>query len=290
MVSSPLKTRSAAACPLLGAFLFTSSPDNAEIMAFAGYDLLVIDREHVAGDMAEAVHQLRAIRSVSDVPVLVRIRDHGEGSIKPLLDAGYDGIIAANISSTEAARALVTACHYPPLGRRGAHFTVSRAARYGANANYAAETRDTLFLAAMIESRAGFAAIEAIAAVAGIDMLFLGPLDLTADFGEFGDLSSVTLHNTLKEAERRILASGKLLGGALLPGLDANDAARRGYHLVTGASDVSLLTAAASEWLRTKRVSRTSTRSGDFLTQPSVLKRFRQAGSEKSGRQAPALE
>jgi 4-hydroxy-2-oxoheptanedioate aldolase len=152
----------------------------------------------------------------------------------------------------------------PPLGRRGAHFTVSRAARYGANANYAAETRDALFLAAMIESRAGFAAIEAIAAVAGIDMLFLGPLDLTADFGAFGDLSSAALHETLNEAERRILASGKLLGGALLPGLDANDATRRGYHLVTGASDVSLLTAASSGWLRTKRVSRTSTRSARF--------------------------
>ena len=248
MVSRPLKSASADG-PLLGAFLFTPSPDNAEIMALAGYDVLIVDREHVAGDMAEAVHQLRAIRSVSDVPVLVRIRNHREGSIKPLLDAGFDGIIAANVASAEAARAIVAACHYPPLGRRGAHFTVSRAARYGHDANYASEARDNIFVGAMIESGAGFAALEAIAAVKGIDMLFLGPLDLTADFGIFGDLHSEALHRILEVAELRILRAGQRLGGALLPGLTPQDAARRGYHLITGSSDVGLLVNAASQWL-----------------------------------------
>ena len=253
MAPRSLKSRSASPAPLFGAFLFTSSPDNAEIMALAGYDVLIVDREHVAGDMTEAVHQLRAIRSVSDVPVLLRIRDHGEGSIKPFLDAGFDGIIAANITSADAARAIVAACHYPPLGRRGAHFTVSRAARYGGNSNYAAQAAANNFVAAMIESKAGFDAIEAIAAVPGIDMLFLGPLDLTADFGSFGDLRDAELHRALQEAERRILRSGQRLGGALLPGLAPAEAAKRGYDLVTGASDVGLLAEAASKWLETAK-------------------------------------
>lgn len=253
MAIRSLKSLIATNKPLLGAFLFTSSPDNAEIMALAGYDVLIVDREHVPGDAADAVHQLRAIRSVSDVPVLVRLRDHAEGSIKPFLDAGFDGVVAANVGSAEAANAIVNACHYPPLGRRGAHFTVSRAARYGADKDYAAVSRENTFIAAMIESKAGYDAMEAIAAVEGIDMLFLGPLDLTADFGTFGDLNHPALHTALQNAERRILASGKMLGGALLPGLDAGQARARGYSFVTGASDVGLLTTAAREWLRMAR-------------------------------------
>lgn len=235
------------AAPLFGAFLFTSSPDVAEIMAMAGYDALVVDREHVAADLEGALHQLRAIRAVSDVPVLVRVRDHAESSIKPLLDAGFDGIMAANVQSADEARAIVRASHYAPLGRRGAHYTVSRAANYGADSlHYAEHARRETLVVAMIESRLGWAAIEDIAQVDGIDMLFLGPLDLTADFGTFGDLANPQLASALEVAEARILASGAWLGGALLPAMTAADAFSRGYRFVTGASDVGLLVNSAA--------------------------------------------
>lgn len=250
-----LKARLAAGEPILAAFLFMPSPDVAEIMALAGYGALVVDREHVAADMETALHQLRAIRSVSNVPVLARVRDHGEGSIKPLLDAGFDGIVAANVRSAEEASRVVATCHYPPVGQRGAHYTVSRAARYGLDAvGYPQRAaRDTLVVA-MIESAPGVDAIEAIAAVDGIDMLFLGPLDLTGHFGAFGDLGHPVLLSTLNDAAHRISATGKVLGGALVPTMTMGEAFEQGYRFITGASDVGLLHSAAeqavSAWTR----------------------------------------
>lgn len=244
--TTSLKARLLAGQAAFAAFLFTDSADIAEIMAVAGFDALIVDREHVASDMERAVNQLRAIRSISDIPVLVRVRDHGEGSIKPLLDAGFDGIIAANVTSAAAARELVLASHYPPLGRRGAHFTVSRAARFGLDGPSAAgRARAETLVVAMIESGAGLAAILEIAAVDGIDMLFIGPLDLTADAGTYGDLGHPDLIAAIRDAENAITASGTMLGGALLPGDRPRDAFSRGYRLVTGVSDIGLLLGAA---------------------------------------------
>lgn len=244
-----LKARLSAGETILAAFLFLPSPDVAEIMALAGFGALVVDREHIAADMESALHQLRAIRSVSDVPVLVRVRDHGEGSIKPLLDAGFDGIVAANVQSADAARRLVEACHYPPLGRRGAHYTVSRAARYGIDAATYPRDADETLLIAMIESADGVNAIEAIASVDGIDMLFLGPLDLTGDYGTFGDLDHADLLHILSDTSRRICASGKHLGGALVPSITPAEAQAAGYRFITAQSDVGLLRSAASNFL-----------------------------------------
>lgn len=245
MPAMSLKARLLAGEAILAAFLFTDSADVAEIMAVSGFDALIVDREHVASDMERALAQLRAIRSMSDIPVLVRLRDHGEGSIKPLLDAGFDGIIAANITSAEAARRVVEASHYPPLGRRGAQFTVSRAARYGLDAKQAVERSRDILVIAMIESAAGLAAIPEIAAVPGIDMLFIGPLDLSADFGTYGDLTHPDLHAAIATAERSIIATGAMLAGALLPTDTPAVAFARGCRLVTSANDVGLLLAAA---------------------------------------------
>lgn len=246
MSAMSLKARLLAGEARLAAFLFTDSADVAEIMAVSGFDALIVDREHVASDMERAVGQLRAIRCIADIPVLVRLRDHGEGSIKPLLDAGFDGIVAANVTSAAAAGRLVAASHYPPLGRRGAQFTVSRAARYGLDAGEAVKrARADTLLIAMIESAAGLAAIPEIAAVPSIDMLFIGPLDLSADFGTYGDLTHPDLRAAIATAERSILQSGVMLAGALLPDDTARAAFARGYRLVTGASDVGLLLAAA---------------------------------------------
>lgn len=225
---------------LQGAFLFLGSPDVGEIMALAGYGALVVDREHAAADLSGALHELRAIRSVSDVPVLVRV--HKLADIKPLLDAGYDGIVVADLRCADEAQKVVEAAHYPPLGRRGAQFTVSRAARYGLDrATYVEDARARTLVVVMIESREGAEAIDAIAAVEGIDMLFIGPLDLTSGFGPYGDLASSELKKAILEIEQRVLASGRLLGGAAINPPDLDDMFQRGYSFVTTASDTGLL-------------------------------------------------
>ena len=231
---------------LPGAFLFLANPDVDEVMAQAGFPLLIVDREHAAADMQSVLHELRAIRAMSDAFVMARARDGSAGAIKPLLDAGFDGIMVADVRSGKEARAIAEAARYAPLGRRGAQFTVSRAARFGADSSHAQTANDSTLVAVMIESRAGLEAIPEIAAIDGIDMLFLGPLDLTSDYGSFGDLASPELAQALRDAETAIRASGKLLGGAALPGEHAQDMFARGHALVTVTSDVGLLRDAAA--------------------------------------------
>ncbi|SDX12639.1 HpcH/HpaI aldolase family protein [Roseicitreum antarcticum] len=236
---------------LPAAFLFLDQPDVAEIIALAGFPLLIVDREHACADMAGALHMLRAIRSTSAAFVMARARDGSPAAIKPLLDAGFDGLMVPDVRSAVEARAIAEAARYAPVGRRGAQFTVSRAALYGTDAGHAEgghaeRANESLLLAVMIESRAGLEAIDEIAATPGIDMLFLGPLDLTTDYGSFGDLGSPELALALRDAESRILDSGKLLGGAALPDTSANTLFKRGYTLVSAVSDVGLIRDAAA--------------------------------------------
>ena len=234
---------------LPAAFLFLGQPDVAEIIGLAGFPLLIVDREHAAADLSGALHELRAVRSTSDAFVMIRTPNGSAAAIKPMLDAGFDGVMIPDVQSAQEAQAIAQAARYAPMGRRGAQFSVSRAARYGAEAGHAEKANDGLLVAVMIESRAGFDAIEEIAAVEGIDMLFLGPLDLTTDFGAFGDLASTNLIAALRAAERRILATGKLLGGAFLPGEPPKAMFARGYSMVSATSDVSLLRDAAAQAL-----------------------------------------
>ncbi|OKH88135.1 HpcH/HpaI aldolase/citrate lyase family protein [Thalassospira sp. TSL5-1] len=234
-----------------GAFLFLASPDVDEIMALAGFGALIVDREHAASDLAGALAELRAIRAVSDVPVLVRVGDAAPTAIKPLLDAGFDGIVVADVRSARQAQQIVEAAHYPPLGRRGAQFTVSRAAGYGQQRDdYVEKARRETLVVAMIESREGVDAIAEIAAVAGIDMLFIGPLDLTSGYGPYGDLASPEIKDAIAQAEQRIIASGCLLGGAAIAADDVPAMFARGYGFVTAASDTGLLVQAAKAAVR----------------------------------------
>lgn len=231
---------------LPAAFLFLNQPDVAEIIGLAGFPLMIVDREHAATDLGSLLHSLRAIRSTSDAFVMARAQDGSPAAIKPLLDAGFDGIMVPDVRSGDEARAIAQAARYAPIGRRGAQFTVSRAARYGTDTYHAKQANESLLVAVMIENRAGLEAIDVIAATPGIDMLFLGPLDLTTDYGAFGDLGSPELSEALLKAEQSILATGKLLGGAALPNEAPSALFARGYALVSATSDVGLIRDAAA--------------------------------------------
>ncbi|MEQ5872758.1 2,4-dihydroxyhept-2-ene-1,7-dioic acid aldolase [Sagittula sp. NFXS13] len=243
---NPLRQTLLSGKRLPAAFLFLNQPDVAEIIGLAGFPLMIVDHEHAATDLGSSLHSLRAIRSTTNAFVMARAQDGSPAAIKPLLDAGFDGIMVPDVQSGDEARAIAQAARYAPIGRRGAQFTVSRAARYGADTNHAEQANENLLVAIMIESRAGLEAIDDIAATPGIDMLFLGPLDLTTDYGAFGDLGSSDLSEALLRAEQSILATGKLLGGAALPNEAPATLFARGYAMVSATSDVGLIRDAAA--------------------------------------------
>ncbi|WP_064504883.1 HpcH/HpaI aldolase family protein [Frateuria defendens] len=228
-----------------GGWLFLGSPAVTEVLADTPVDALIIDLEHTCASLDTALMQLRAA-GTRGPDVLARVDAAGSPLIKPLLDAGVQGILAPNVESAEQAAQLVAACHYPPLGRRGLHYTVSRAARWGACGEaYAAGAREHTLVVAMIESAAGVAAIPELAQVPGLDMLFIGPLDLSASIGQPGDYGCAAFRELWHEAERRCLEHGLALGGTVLPGHGFDALAARGYAFVTLGSDVGLLRQAA---------------------------------------------
>src|SRR5690349_9677443 len=199
-----------------GAWLFLGSPDAAELLGHAGFDALIIDHEHSPGGIETAVHQMRAIRAAGDSAILARLGANDPAAIKRLLDCGAEGLLLPNVESAEEARAFVSACHYPPRGRRGTHLSVSRASHWGFDADAYYGESGRLFLAAMIEGEKGVCAIPEIAKVEGISMLFLGPGDLAGSIDRMGRYEDPAVVALMREAERATLAGGRYLGGALV--------------------------------------------------------------------------
>lgn len=225
-----------------GAWLFLGSPDTAEVLGGAGYDALIIDHEHTPGGIETAVHQMRAIRAAGASTILLRLPGFDPDYIKLALDCGAEGLLLPDARTAAQVEAFVAACHYPPRGRRGAHFTVSRAARWGAAAaQYPQQYQRELVLAAMIESEQGVDEIAAMSRISGLSMLFMGPLDLSASIGRMGAWEDPAVVGLLARAERAVLDGGLVLGGALVPGDTAGRAFERGYRFVTTGSDVAML-------------------------------------------------
>ena len=232
-----------------GAWLFTPSADVAEILAGFALDALILDLEHTPSSLEAALAQLRAIGAHGPTP-LARVDAADSRLIKPLLDAGAQGILAPNVESAEQAAQLVAHCRYPPAGRRGLHYTVSRAAGWGAHAQaYAGQAEANTLVVAMIESARGVAAIPELAQVPGLDMLFFGPLDLSASIGLPGRYDAPEFLELWHEGERRCREAGLALGGTVLPGHGAARLAARGYGLVTLGADVGFLRAGTAHAL-----------------------------------------
>ncbi len=230
---------------LFGGFLNAASPVTAEIMALAGFDCLLIDREHGPGDLLGAQGQIAAIRS-ADCGVLMRVPANDAVELKRALDLGLDGVMVPSVNSVGDARAAVAACRYPPGGVRGVAPGIVRASGYGTDlAGYMASCEREFLLMCQIETKAGLEAVEAIAAVDGVDMLFVGPYDLSANLGHLGQPDHDVVETAMTRIEAAARQSGKLLGIIPTPGRSAAALFARGYHLVLGSADIALLRDAA---------------------------------------------
>lgn len=239
---SRLKAKLRAGEPTLGCWLFMGSPVVSELLAHAGFDALIVDHEHAPGSLETGIHQMRAIQT-TPTTALVRVADNQPMYFKQNLDAGAEGILVANVESGEAAAAAVAACRYPPQGIRGHQTGASRASDWGflPPADYYRTWEQNFLLALLIESDKGVAAIPEMCALPEVDMLFIGPTDLSGSIGKARDFEAPEFKELMAEAERRILEGGKWLGAVTLPGDSPAAQFARGYHFVTNANDVTLL-------------------------------------------------
>ena len=217
------------------------SPAAAEIMAGAGYDCAMIDCEHGPGDAASAIAVMRAMQASPCTP-LVRVPANDAAWIKRLLDGGAQGVMVPAINSAQEAAAAVAACHYPPKGVRGMAAPIVRASGYGLDWRaYVQETADSMLVICQIETREALGALDAIAATEGLDMLFIGPFDLSASLGFMGEPDHPQVRQAIADAERAAKAQGRLLGGIPTPERSPAELYRAGYDLVLADIDVLLL-------------------------------------------------
>lgn len=251
-----LKSKLAGGENCLGAWMMAGDATTAEVMALAGYDALVMDHEHGATMPAALVSHLQAIASTPCTSI-VRVPDHGAGYLKRVLDAGVEGIMFPSVNSAEEASAAVAACRYPPKGFRGAAYGVARATGYGMSAeDYLATVDDRLFLICQIETLEGVEAIPDMAAVEGVDMLFVGPYDLSGNMGRLARFDDPEVRATVLKAERAVLDTGRWLGSIASLGRSAAEMAADGCRLVVGMTDVALLREAAKADIRAFREGR----------------------------------
>ncbi len=172
---------------LAGLFVMLPSPAVVEMCGHAGFDFVIIDQEHGAAGSETLENQLRAA-DASGIEALVRVSSGTVENIQRALDAGASGIVVPHVMDAEYARQIVAGAHYPPLGRRGIA-TTARAGRHGmitVPEHLQNATRRTLVVP-QIEDREALPNIPAIAAVEGIDALFIGPADLSMSLGHPGN-------------------------------------------------------------------------------------------------------
>lgn len=228
--------------PADGIWLATASPVTAELAAAAGFAWALIDLEHGAASDADALRLIQALTPTGTAPI-VRLPSAGSDLAARLLDAGAAGLMAPHVEDAATAAAFVAGLRYPPRGRRGVSASC-RAAGYGTSwASYRSEANDRVCAVVQIETAAGVASADEIAAVDGVDVLFIGHSDLTADLGCGDDMTAPAV----VAAERTVLAAcrrhGKRAGMLLKAGMRAAPRRADGFDLLALGSDLGCLRA-----------------------------------------------
>jgi 4-hydroxy-2-oxoheptanedioate aldolase len=235
-----------------GLFSGLADPVVAEINAGAGFDWLVLDVEHAPNDLRTVLHQLQAIAAY-DTSAIVRAQVGDTVVIKKLLDIGAQTLLVPMVESGAQASELVRAVRYPPIGIRGVGPSLARASRWNQIDGYLLEAERELCLVVQVESVAGLAAIEAIAATDGVDGVFVGPSDLAASMGFLGRPSHPDVMAAVDRAIERIVATGTPAGVFATSSSDAERWADRGATFIALGTDTTLLARAASDLARTFR-------------------------------------
>ena len=229
--------------PPLGTWVMAASPIVAEAVGCAGFEWGVIDMEHTPLDLMDVVHMLQATAGTPMLPVL-RVPWNDTVTVKRVLDAGARTLLFPFVQNAAEAQRAVAATRYPPEGVRGMA-GMSRGSRFGTTANYFKVANEQIGVIVQLETPAAVEQLEAIAAVPGVDAIFLGPADLSGAMGHVGNLTHHEVMDLLQNAVRRCHAVGTPVGivGGTVELVQQYRA--MGFDYVAVASDLGFLMRAA---------------------------------------------
>jgi 4-hydroxy-2-oxoheptanedioate aldolase len=246
---NPFKRALKAGRPQIGLWSSLSSNYTVEVIAGAGFDWILLDCEHSPNDIESLLTQLQAAAPYPTHPV-VRVPWNDMVTIKRVLDIGVRSILIPQVTTVEEAKAAVSYARFPTKGVRGVAGT-TRATRFGRIKNYFASADAEVCVLLQLESDEALKNLEAIAAIDGVDGVFIGPADLHASLGRLGEIANAEVLPIIDDAIARIVKAGKAPGI-----LTANeDLVRRwlklGATFVAVGADVGIL-ARGSEALAAK--------------------------------------
>ncbi len=233
---------------VLNGWLHIPSTWSAELMAHAGWHSLTVDLQHGMHSIETAIQMMQAISTTDTVPI-ARVNWYEPGAVMRLLDAGAYGIICPMVNTAEQCAQFVGACRYPPQGFRSLGPT---RARLYAGADYAQHANDEILTIAMVETAEALQNLDAIAAVPGLDMIFVGTGDLRLSLT--GGVGFDSDDQQVDAALERVVAAceqNNLIAGLFTASPDyAKQMIARGYRFVTVKTDSMLLSEYAAQMVQ----------------------------------------
>lgn len=236
---------------LAGMWICSGSPLVAEICAGSGLDWLLIDMEHAPNGLPEVLAQLQAVAGSPITPV-VRVPSDDRVAITQVLDLGAQNLLVPMIGSAAQARAVVEAVRYPPRGRRGVGSALSRSARWNRVDRYLDDADEHVSLLLQVETLPGVDTAAEIAAVDGVDGIFVGPSDLAASMGLLGRQAHPDVVAAVLRAIEAVRSAGRPVGVNAFDPAVAQRYVEAGAAFVLVGADVTLLArgseALAARW------------------------------------------
>jgi len=230
--------------PTLGTFIGSASPLTAEVCAAAGVDWVLLDLEHGAGG-EEQVRDIVPAAGSYGVPTMVRVESAARIRMGRVLDSGAAGVMLPRLNTVGEVAEAVRHLRYPPAGDRGVA-TYNRACRFGLDPGALDRANSEILGVVQIESAAAVGNADEIAKLDGVDVLFVGPRDLSHDLGVPGDLTAPTFVEAIDRVKAAGRRHGKACGLLVTDGVAAARRLEQGWSFVAIGSDSTLLAAAVT--------------------------------------------
>lgn len=232
-----------------GTYIKSCDPAITEILCLAGFDFVIFDNEHTAVSKESLSGLLRATE-LCGVTGLIRVRENNPSMILQALDAGAYGVQVPNIRTADEVRQAVASVYYAPKGSRGFANT-TRTAGYGLMPvqEYIERANNELLCICYCETKEAYENLDEILCVDGLDMVFIGPSDLSQAFGVLGDVSNPLVTNAMDDIIARTRAAGKFVGTVAKDAAAADALFAKGVNMIVLSSDHGLMAAQAKKEL-----------------------------------------
>jgi 2-keto-3-deoxy-L-rhamnonate aldolase RhmA len=248
-MQNPLKSRlRTSKSPSFGTWIASASPVVLDALKDRGFEWFMLDTEHSAIH-PETLASMIAILGTGGPTPLVRVGNIDQYLVKQALDAGALGVLVPLVNTEAQARQVVAYAKYPPQGVRGA--AAAPASRYGTQlASYLRTANDETLVGVQIETREALEHVDAIAAVDGVDLLFVGPQDLTLSLGLLDDRANPRVQEAMRQVVATCERHGKVPGTLVINAAEKRAAVELGFRFISLAADLRLLLDGAERFLR----------------------------------------